>query len=219
MADKALTSLSYEQWIEHVFSHEVRKYRNAWYFDLGCAAWEGPADVTVDFLTRLFEDPEPALAYFSDAQIAQGFHYLIDSGAGGVVMALGDEAVPLAERERCVRSIRSLFARLFAPKCTPHLSHLDEPGAGEINGVCYMWWDIFAAGGLDLTPAYLAAMEGILDLDSIACRESALHGLGHWAAYDARAVEAIVDRFLRRYPGLRAELVTYARSARGGCVL
>jgi hypothetical protein len=225
MADRALTSLSYELWIEHVFSHEVRKYQNAWYFDLGCDTWEAPADVSVAYLTRLFEDPEPAVAYFSDAQIAQGLYYLIDSGAGGVVMVLGEAAVPLSDRERCVRAIYSLFAELFAPRCAPRLSHLDVgkaedgPGTAELNGLCYMWWDIFSGGGLDLTPVYLATMERILELDSIACQESALHGLGHWAAYDARAVEAIVDRFLRRSQGLSSELTAYARSARVGCVL
>jgi hypothetical protein len=219
MAGRALTSLSYEAWIEHVFSHEVRPYRNAWYFDPDCDMWSAPAWLSVGYLTRLFENPEPALAYFSDAQIAQGLHYLIDSGAGGVVLALGDESVPLIDRERCVRAIEILFANLFAARCTPHLSHLDEPGAGDLNGICYMWWDVFATGALDLTGATLAAMERILALDSIACQESALHGLGHWRAYDERAVEAIIDAYLTRRPCLRRELGAYARAARGGCVL
>jgi hypothetical protein len=225
MAGNALTALTFEAWIEHAFSHEVRKYQNAWYFDAGCDTWNGPAWLSVEYLTRLFEDPAPALAYFSDAQIAQGLHYLIDSGAGGVALALGDAAVPLADRERCVRAIYALFSELFAPKCTPHLSHLDGPNAsrsdeaGDLNGVCYMWWDVFATGTLDLTAATLQTMERILSLDSIACRESALHGLGHWRAYDERAVEAIIDAFLKRHPALRPELATYAKAARSGCVL
>ena len=34
--------------------------------------------------------------------------------------------------------------RLFAPRCSAHLSHLDrgEMIAGPLNTLCYMWWDI-----------------------------------------------------------------------------
>jgi hypothetical protein len=218
MSGKQLTSLSYDDWIDHVFSHPVPKYQAAWYFDPDADWWNGPSDLTVGYLTRLFEDPETPLADFADSQISQGLHYLIDSGAGGVALALGDAAVPLADRERCVRAIHDLFAKLFVPRCTPHLSHRDEPGAGPLNGVCYMWWDVFAGGGPELNPATFATIERILALDSIACQESALHGLGHWPAGRDAAVAAI-DAYLRRSPGLRPELAAYATAARSGCVL
>jgi hypothetical protein len=145
--ENRLTELSYEDWLEHVFSHEIRTCQAAWYFDLDAPWWDGPPAVTVAYLTRLFEDPDPALAYFADSQIAQGLHYLIDSGAGGYVLALSQSAVALQDRLRCLESIGTLFAHLFAPRCTPHLSHLDEPGAGPLNVTCYMWWDIFPVGG------------------------------------------------------------------------
>ena len=32
--ENRLTELSYEDWLEHVFSHEIRKYQAAWHFDL-----------------------------------------------------------------------------------------------------------------------------------------------------------------------------------------
>jgi len=62
-------------------------------------------------------------------------------------------------------------------------------------------------------------MTNALALDSIACQESALHGLGHWHGAYPDEVEAIVDRFLAAHPTSRPELLTYARSARSGCVL
>jgi hypothetical protein len=224
--ENRLTELSYEDWLEHVFSHEIRKYQAAWYFDLDAPWWDGPPAVTVAYLTRLFEDPDPALAYFADSQIAQGLHYLIDSGAGGYVVALSQSAVALQERLRCLESIGTLFAHLFAPRCTPHLSHLDEPGASPLNVTCYMWWDIFPVGGPAGDPdggamdqAILSVMEGMLDLPSPACQESALHGLGHWQTRHSDQVGAIVDRFLSQHTGLRPELAAYARGARTGCVL
>ena len=54
--------------------------------------------------------------------------------------------------------------------------------------------------------------------ESIACRESALHGLGHWHDVYPAEVELIIDRFLSGYRELRPETVNYAKIARCGCV-
>jgi hypothetical protein len=89
-----------------------------------------------------------------------------------------------------------------------------------------MWWDTFPSLGLAgdaglsaMQAAALSAMEDILDIDSVACQESALHGLGHWNTVTPERVAGIIDAFLLRNPGARPELVTYARAARSGCVL
>ena len=62
-------------------------------------------------------------------------------------------------------------------------------------------------------------MAEILALDSLACQESALHGLGHWQHAYPEEVQQIIDRFLNANKNLRPELAAYARSARTGCVL
>ena len=89
-----------------------------------------------------------------------------------------------------------------------------------------MWWDSFPSIGLDGDPnlgqlqqTALAAMADILRLDSIACRESALHGLGHWQLQRHGDVEPIIDAFLAANPAIRPELAAYARAARSGCIL
>jgi hypothetical protein len=133
--------------------------------------------------------------------------------------------VPVDARVRCLRSFVTVFRDVLAPRCTPHLSHLDEPGAAALNAACYMWWDIlpFAArpdeaSGHVLGAAALDAMAEMLALDAIACQESALHGLGHWRHRWPAEVTRIVDAFLRRNPTARPELVAYAKAARAGCV-
>ena len=229
MGEQGLKDLSFEDWIEHVFSHPAPTFQAAWYHDFNAEFWDGPPALTVAHVTRLFEDPDPPLTYFADSQIAQGLHYLIDCGASDSMLALTDPLAPLDDRVACVRSIGSLFAKLFAPRCTPHLSRLDEPGCGVLNGVCYMWWDIFAIAGQvgettdqelqAINKAILAVMKDTLELESLACREGALHGLGHWYTAFPEDVTAIIDDFLRRTPDLRPELEAYARSARCGCVL
>jgi hypothetical protein len=89
-----------------------------------------------------------------------------------------------------------------------------------------MWWDTMPvyggpvlAGRQALHLAALEAMAAILKLDSIACQESALHGLGHWHRIFPQQTEIVIDEFLSLNAKARPELRTYARSARCGCVL
>ena len=56
-------------------------------------------------------------------------------------------------------------------------------------------------------------------LPSDACRESALHGLGHWQRMYPKQVEQIVDSFIAENPAMRSGLRVYADNARSGNVL
>jgi hypothetical protein len=223
----AVVDLSYEDWIEHAFSHEVRRHGNPWFFDDDPPWWHPTPAVAVAYLTRLFFSSEASLAFFSDAQIAQGLTYLVSTSASGDSGWLYSRTVPVAARLACVEAIHELFANLFAPRCAPALGHLSEPGAeAPLNIVCYMWWDEFPCLALpddadhrSLHEAALSVMRRILHLDSIACQEAALHGLGHWARGHPSLVGSVVDEFLVAHPAARSQLITYARSARCGCVL
>ena len=62
-------------------------------------------------------------------------------------------------------------------------------------------------------------MEHILGLGSLACQESALHGLGHWQRQDASEVARIIDAFVLSQTELDPRLLAYANAARCGCVL
>jgi hypothetical protein len=66
---------------------------------------------------------------------------------------------------------------------------------------------------------YGKSMGCILGFNSLACQESALHGLGHWQRDRQRQVNAIIDGFLDASPDIDSRLITYAHSARCGCVL
>jgi hypothetical protein len=221
-----LTDLSFEQWLEHAFGQAVRFQQNAWFFDPDSDWWDPEPAQALAYLTRLFEDPEPALAWFSDDQIAQGLTYLVSCSTSGDNGWFYATTVPIEQRVRCVEAVGAVFARLFAPRCTAHLSHLSEAGAGTLNVVCYMWWDDFPCLALPDDPhrsvlhdAALRTMEQILTLRSLAGQESALHGLGHWQRQHADPVVKIIDRFLDAHPALDPRLAAYARSARCGCVL
>ena len=64
-----------------------------------------------------------------------------------------------------------------------------------------------------------AANDGahILGFKSLAC--STLHGLGHWQRDHERQVNVIIDGFLEANSDIDSRLISYAHSARCGCVL
>lgn len=212
------------RWADYMFDRPVTAPEWYWVGD-DLPAEPAPAEA-VAFLTELFEDAGARLAPYTSAQLNQGFWYLLGSGASGLTLATYDPTVPVAAWVRCVRAFVPLFAQVFAPRCSPHLGHRDEPGADPLNLACYMWWDLLPLpappAGPDraaLHDACLDALAATLDLDADPCRESALHGLGHWAAHDPQRVAVSIDRFLATTSGLRPELLAYAVAARGGCVL
>lgn len=221
--DQALRDLTFDDWVTHVFDHPVGGPE--WYWAEDAPYLDGPKATTVRYLNRLFEKSVTVLERFSDAQLNQGFWYLVGESSGEMY-ALLDAAVPATERLACVNEIPPLFASTFAARCSPHLSHLDEAGANPLNTICYMWWDIFPSWGAPgdkqqaaFDRAILSALARILEIPSDACRESALHGLGHWHLHYPAQVASIVEDFLAASPDLRPELMHYAETAGEGCVL
>ena len=220
-----LDNLTFEEWLIYVFDHPVEAVKNAWYWDMDRDHWVGTASQTVEFLTEAFERSAVVLKPYTDAQMNQGLWFLASTACSDHMLALLDEDVPWPRRQRCIVSMHTLYERCFARRCTPHLSHIDEPGAGPLNSVCYMWWDILPFYGQPENPAQremdkamLDVMESTLQLDSIACRESALHGLGHWQHTYPERVGEIIDNFSMQERALPEKLRTYMRNAYVGHV-
>ena len=215
---------SLSDWIAHVFDHPVTK--PAWHWGNTPPEWEeGSADRNAAFIAEVFERSGEFLAPFSDEQLDQGFWYLLGEGRFEFMDSLTDQSVPPTLRLRALRSFVPLFEQVMAVRCSAHLSHLDEHGANPLNSACYMWWDILPfrfrqdwsePAGYDLE--VLAVLRRLLTIPHNACRESALHGLGHWATHDPN-VANIIDDFLSRTPNLRPELIAYAKRAKTGAVL
>lgn len=222
----AVSDLNYDAWLHHAFGPPVRPHGYPWFFDEDPPWWDPQPPVAIEYFTRLFSTIERSIADFSDAQIAQGLTYLLSTSASGDNGWFYSRATPIAARLRCVEAIEGVFAELFASRCAPILGHIDEAGAAPLNAVCYMWWDEFPCLALPDDPdcdllhrAAIDVMSRTLRLESIACQEAALHGLGHWARHRPDDVTRVIDEFLADGRSRRAELISYARSARCGCVL
>jgi len=215
---------TFPEWVRHIFDHPVSDPE--WYWDLNANTDEPPAQTSVTYLTQLFTDPEPILTPYTDAQLNQGLWYLVSNSCSNYMFTLLQPEVAWPERQAGLRAITDLFAQLFATRCSPHLSHVDERGANPLNSACYMWWDLFPTWGQPesstetlVDAELLAVMQRVLSLNSLACQESALHGLGHWQGRYPGVVEETIDVYLKREPGLEPRLRQYALSARTGCVL
>lgn len=214
---------TFDDWITAVFTNAAR----------GSKFWERIEDtdltapVIVEFMTRLFEDSDDLLRQFNNLEVDEGLGYVVRAGTSDYMFALLDQEVPWTARQQCIRSMKRLYTDCFARTCDPnHLSHPNSAESIPLNGVCYMWWDILPIYGcpndpsrFDLDFEMINVMSFALSIDSDACRESVLHGLGHWHLDYPSQVEAIIDEFLKQNPMLRSDLVDYALNARLGYVL
>jgi len=221
-----LRALPFDAWLAHVFDHPVPGQLREWYWEPEADWWDAPPELTVQFLTRAFENAATLFEPYSDGQLNQGLWYLASNACSNHMFALLAESVPWPARQRCLRSMSALYAQCFAARCLPALGHLDEQPASPLNSVCYMWWDILPIAGQAGAPTQLAfdqeclqVMTAALALRHEACQESALHGLGHWASQYPKPVAAAVDAYLARSPALRDPLRQYALAAKRGMVL
>lgn len=213
-----LKNLDFEEWILHIFDHATDGLQ--WYHDIDADWWDETKlpQTAISYWTRLCHEIEAIAKDYTDAQLDQGLYYLI-SDYGHL---LTDTRVSFEEREGCVRAWYEIFENLYVEKCTPTLSHLDEPNSNLLNTTCYMWWDVLPLYGENhggLADGILHLMEKTLALPHDACRESALHGLGHWQMYFKKRVVGIIDSFLKQNAAIRPALGSYAANARTGCVL
>jgi hypothetical protein len=217
-----------QEWITYILDHPVADPE--WYRSEDAPEWQGAPEDALTLIAETFEHGGELIARFTDAQLNQGFWFLVGDLGPRFKDTLVDSQIPLAMRLRALRSFVPLFEQLMAIRCSPHLSHLAEQAAANpLNSACYMWWDLLRFPLLELYgPAeaerdlfhseILVILRRLLAIPHDACRESTLHGLGHWAHHYPQAAE-IVDEFVSNTPGLRPELVAYAERARIGKVL
>jgi hypothetical protein len=217
------TDVRFDEWIKFIFDHPVTN--PAWYWNIGPDTiepdkWdEDTPATTAQYITRLFTNSRELLTQYSDGQVNQGLWYLVNTCCSDIMNNALDVRVPLLERLDCIRSIFPLFRDCFAARCSSHLSHCDQSGSNPINLVCYMWWDIFPTNNrLQEDMAVLDVMHETLAIPSVACRESALHGLGHWQSGYPKQVKQIISDFLASTTDLNQTLRQYALEAKAGYV-
>src|SRR5215510_14889667 len=102
-------NLSYDDWIDYVFDHAVPFYEQAWYFDGDADWWNPEPALAIEYMTRLFESPEPLTDQFADSQIAQGLNYLVSASVGAFCRFLADGSVSADARIACIAAMQTVF--------------------------------------------------------------------------------------------------------------
>ncbi|MCH7944798.1 MAG: hypothetical protein IIC73_02110 [Armatimonadetes bacterium] len=229
MMGELLTDLNFEEWIVHTFDRPVPEKKKWYVYDdggdgVGADEAELEPATVLEYTTRLFRDCGSLLEPYSDAQLNQALWYLVSDGTSDLY-CLADTSLPLDDSLACVASMTLVYEQCFLPRCTDHLGHCNETG-GRLNPICYMWWDIFPLYGQpndvhrrEIDDACLKVMETALGLSSVACQESALHGLGHWIRSYPERCRQIVRSFIKDNQRARPDLLTYAEEASKGRVL
>src|SRR6185503_352529 len=194
------TGYDYEQWIVFAFDHPVSK--EPWYYteemDFVC-----DPNVVVAYYARLFREPRPRLSAYDDAQLEQGFWFVVGSQ---LAEWLWDDEIELGLRLDCIAAMPTMFREFL----------LDRP----IEPACGMWWDMLRTFDDHPDPrivdAMVRALEEVLQLPARHCRMSALHGLGH-LRHERK--EEIIRAFLSDRRDLDDAIVAYAEKAIAGTVL
>jgi hypothetical protein len=229
--DTNQTDMTFEQWIQCLFEHSIKDPIYNPNVDLD-SDWDGceiDSKKEVEYIGRLFTSPMESLEGYTDTQIGKGLWILINE-IEPYMYELFNEDIPVQMRVQVVKSMNNVFEQLFAPRCSDYLNHLirakEENHQNPLNSTCYMWWDIIPLYGKSgdssrelLDSHCVGVMEHVLHLDSIACQESALHGLGHWKHVYPKRVNKIIDDFIEREKCIDDRLRQYALDARSGHVL
>lgn len=212
----------YQEWIRYIFDHPVNDVQ--WYFDTDAPEFEATQEDYADLIRETFACSGRDLAEFSAAQVSQGIGFLSSSGSE-FAFSLTDGNVPTEKKVEGIRSIYHLYRDCFAKRCTEVLGHTDEPGASDLNSICYMFWDVCPITNLDeaedkreLEDAIFWVLENTIKLPHRARIEAGLHGFGEIAYKYEKRVKDVITDFLKTAQ-LDAALRRYAERARNGQIL
>lgn len=230
--------MNYDEWINEIFDHEpVDSFMDIEWSE-SQEIWDTPEREKLQFVVELFESSRESLTRFSDAQVAVGLNFLtneIEDSFRGIY----NVSIPDGERVAAVKSIYSLFRDCLAERCE---NSCTNDSKNPLNSYCYMFWDAsqislygFAVNPDDrcreeLIETMIEVLGKTLALPNAACKESALHGLGHsimsagsflqkeYKKQIKQQIEKIIDTFIRDEKP-KGRLLTYAREAKTGIIL
>jgi hypothetical protein len=138
-----------------------------------------PGAEAIAYLTALFSSAPELLAPFSDAQVEQGFFFLVGPfGRYEFLEPLWDSSVTWTARRACIAATEPLFANLFEQR--------------ELPAIRWMFWDCLAydydggpripvvdAEDARVQDAMYEVLVRLLERSDSETQRSALHGLAH----------------------------------------
>jgi hypothetical protein len=226
---------TFHQWLKWAFEHAGEtEWNSEWShtsytWESGRWLEQSPA-VGLEFVSKLFENPLEYLSSYSDEQINEGLFFIVSTARSAHFYCLVEGDVDIALRRRCIRSIEVLTRELLAPRCSDNVWIYTKP----LNHICDLLWDlvVYCSNSTDLNSngalwgvrnpeideEVLDTLSHILAMPSVACQQSALHGLGHLVDFSGLG-SSVIQQFLDDNPDLRSDLREYAQTALVGKVM
>lgn len=179
-----LDEFSFEDWVKFIFDRTPNENVNKrWYSNV---VKEGSTEIFAENCIRLFKNPEFLIENYSAEQLDEGF--------GGFILMEGvpfwwlwDKNKNPELRREFILSSFSVFEKLFVKQ--------------PLKFSCFMWWDSLRGFSedkdLQVYEWMFEALSQILEIDSVDCQRSAVHGLGH---IEHRGKKDLIETFLRRHP-------------------
>jgi hypothetical protein len=173
------------------------------------------------FSSAMFKDFEAHTSPYSASQKAAGIWNLL----GGVYfLALRSNRLDLDSRLELISSWHRFFTEFVPLNCENALSY-QKNLKNPLNGAVFMWWEILPIhgqadeGSTPIDMACLNLMKKCLEIPSLVCQESGLHGLAHWVFDYPIFVTSTIKSFIERGEGNAPfEILDYARYALHGDV-
>jgi len=204
------------------FIFERSDDRREWYFDPELVSPELNADTMVQFASRVFSEIRVYAHQFTEGQLSLGLNYLINPSCSSYCYSFLDASVDVVTRTSAISSMYDVFRYVFTKISSEMPSRNVPTQPYSYNYICYMWWDVFPRHGIPaqrdlegIDKVILDTLKKILMLNSIACKESALHGLGHWYAAYPEFVQQTIDSMSSDIP---VQLKKFALNARAGSI-
>lgn len=179
-----------------------------------------------EVLTHLGADPT-SLDSHSDDQLECGLRYLLYGDISDFAYLLRDGAMPLESRLRAISAIGRLLVQQLGRRLGDDLVADSTAVMTNLRSTAYMLWDVSPLSYWPPSPhaepcrsAFIEMLGRVLtDAPSLACKESALHGLGHVRHASRHHVPKLVQSWLAARPDIPARLREYAESAAAGAIL
>lgn len=212
--------MTYEEFVDFLFQRH--KDDEEWYFAEDFVPPKLNSETQVLFAIQIFNNAEIYAKRFTEQQFCLGLNYLINPAAGWYCYSYLESSVEETVRLSLFNSMYDVFSLVFDERCKELVSNRVDLPSATYSYMCYMWWDVFPRHGIPFE-SYLQETDHTiqrllartLTLESLGCKESALHGLSHWHAASPDFVE---EAIAKASPQIPESLKEYAKLARTGGV-
>ncbi len=109
-------SSRYQEWLNHVFDHEVADKLPQWHYAEDAPMFEASDDEMTELIGQTFLNAGKDLTKYTDEQVDQGIWYFVSTSGANFLYSLKSPEVPLKKRLEAIQNIFHLYSDCFAKR-------------------------------------------------------------------------------------------------------